>query len=99
LLGGPKLLSLFIGALEGLRVGMDDKITARQIRFLLADRKRAWMVQPLHVPDGVPKELQGYYDPPLEAQQNCGWGRLDADTDCRPGRRRIILRAYFARRA
>lgn len=70
---------------------MGVKITARQIRFLLTDRKRAWMVQFLHVPDGVPKELQGFYNPPLDEQQNRGWGTLDPDTEL------AILREWVAR--
>jgi hypothetical protein len=70
---------------------MGVKITARQIRFLLTDRKRAWMVQPLHVSDGVPKDLQGYYDPPLDEQQNCGWGTLDGVTEL------AILQEWVAR--
>jgi len=72
-------------------VGMGVKISARQIRFLLTDRRRAWMVQPLHVPEGVPKELQGYYDPPTDEQQGRGWGTLDADTEL------AILRVWVAR--
>ena len=72
-------------------MGMGVKITARQIRFLLTDGKRAWMVQPLHVPDGVPVDLQGYYAPPLDEQQNRGWGTLDADTEL------AILRNWVAR--
>ena len=47
-------------------MGMGVKITARQIRFLLGDRKRAWMVQPLHVPEGVPivtRDLVRYAKP------------------------------------
>ena len=75
---------------EEVIVGLSVKITARQIRFLL-DRKRAWMVQPLHVPEGVPAELQGYYDPPLQEQQNCGWGTLNADRELE------ILRDWVAR--
>ena len=71
-------------------MGMGVKITARQIRFLLTDR-RAWMVQPLHVPEGVPKELQGYYDPPVHEQQNRGWGTLDADAEL------AILREWVTR--
>lgn len=70
---------------------MSVKITARQIRFLLTDRKRVWMVQPLHVPDGVPKDLQGYYDPPLDEQQNRGWGTLNGGAEL------AILREWVAR--
>lgn len=62
-------------------MGMGVKITARQIRFLLTDRKRAWGVQPLHVPDGVPKSLQGIYDPPLNEERKYCWGTLDGDTE------------------
>jgi hypothetical protein len=72
-------------------MGMGVKITARQIRFLLPDRKRAWMVQPLHVCGGVPEELRGYYDPPVDERQNRGWGTLDADTEL------AILRDWVAR--
>jgi hypothetical protein len=71
-------------------VGLGVKITARQIRFLL-DAKRAWMVQPSHVPGGVPEELRGYYDPPREEQQGRGWGTLDADRELE------ILRDWVAR--
>jgi hypothetical protein len=72
-------------------VGMGVKITARQIRFLLIDRKRAWAVQPLHVTEGMPQELQGYYGPPVGEQQNRGRGSLDADTEL------AILREWVAR--
>jgi len=51
------------------------KITARQIRFLFDDGN-VWMIQPLHVPDGVSLELRGYYSVPLHEQQDGGWGRL-----------------------
>jgi hypothetical protein len=50
-------------------LGPTIKVTAKQIRFLLGSG-RAWMVQPLHVPDGVPKDLQGYYRVPLEEERH-----------------------------
>jgi hypothetical protein len=84
----PGSLSFSFG--EEAFVGLGVKVTARQMRFLLSDGKRAWMVQPLHVPDGVPRELQGYYAPPTE-QQNHGWGALDAATEL------AILRDWVAR--
>jgi hypothetical protein len=49
------------------------------------------MIQPLHVPDGVPKELQGHYNPPLDEQQNRGWGTLDSDAEL------AILREWVVR--
>lgn len=52
------------------------KVTPRQIRFLL-ESGRVWMVQPLHVLGGVPKELCGYYSVSLEEERKHGWGRLN----------------------
>jgi len=53
------------------------KVTAKQIRFLLSPG-RAWMVQPLHVPGGVPADLRGYYLVPLDEQRKYQWGLLSA---------------------
>jgi hypothetical protein len=64
------------------------KVTGKQIRFLL-DSGRVWMIQQLHVPGGVPKELQGNYDVPLEEQRH-GWGNLKGATELK------ILRAWVA---
>ncbi len=49
------------------------KITQKQIRFIF-DSGKVWMIQPLHVLDGVPKELRGYYCVPLAEQRKHGWG-------------------------
>src|SRR5262245_15648893 len=49
------------------------KVTAKQIRFLLSSG-RAWMVQPLHVPGGVPAALRGYYAVPLSGVSREGVG-------------------------
>jgi len=51
------------------------KITARQIRFLLVGR--VWMIQPLHIAEGVPKHLQGFYCVPLAEQRRYQWGLLN----------------------
>lgn len=67
------------------------KVTAKQMRFLLGGGRRVWMIQPLHVPGGVPRELQGHYAPPTDEQQNRGWGALDAATEL------TILREWVAR--
>src|SRR4051812_46450198 len=56
-------------------VGPTIRVTAKQIRFLLGSG-RAWMVQPLHVPDGVPKDLQGYHRVPLEEERRHRRGLL-----------------------
>jgi hypothetical protein len=65
------------------------KITAKQIRFLLSSG-RAWAVHPLHVSAGVPRDLQGYYDVPLDEQRRYRWGTLS-------GRRELaILRSWVA---
>jgi hypothetical protein len=61
-------------------VGPTIKITAKQIRFLLSSG-RAWMVQPLHVPGDVPRELRGYYAVPLDEERRYSWGGLDAATE------------------
>jgi hypothetical protein len=65
------------------------KVTPRQIRFLLSSG-RVWAVQPLHVPEGVPTDLQGYYSVPLEEERRHRWGLLDA------GRELDIFRAWVA---
>jgi hypothetical protein len=51
------------------------KVTPKQIRFLL-ESGRVWMIQPLHVRKGIPKELCGYYSVSLEEERKHGWGRL-----------------------
>jgi hypothetical protein len=65
------------------------KITARQIRFLLSSG-RAWAVHPLHVPDGVPADLRGYYAVPLEEERRYRWGLLDGAQELE------ILRTWVA---
>jgi hypothetical protein len=66
------------------------KITAKQIRFVF-DSGKVWMIQPLHVPDGVPNDLRGSYCVPLAEHQNCGWGRLDGKQEMK------ILHEWVAR--
>jgi hypothetical protein len=39
------------------------------------------MVQPLHVPGGVPADLRGYYVVPLDEQRKYQWGLLSAKTE------------------
>jgi hypothetical protein len=51
------------------------KVTPKQIRFLL-EGGRVWMIQPLHVPEGIPQELCGYYSVSLEEERKHGWGLL-----------------------
>jgi hypothetical protein len=36
------------------------------------------MVQPLHVPGGVPADLRGYYAVPLDEERKYQWGLLNA---------------------
>ena len=50
--------------------GLGVKITARASGF--ARRERVWMIQPLHVPGGVPEELRGDHDPPLKRADRGG---------------------------
>jgi hypothetical protein len=71
-------------------VAPNIKITPKQIRFLL-DWRRAWGVQPLHVPGGIPADLQGYYAVPLDEERKHGWGDLSAATELR------VLRQWVAR--
>ena len=57
------------------------KVTAKQIRFLLHSSDRAWIVQPLHVPGGVPADLRGYYAVPLDEERKYQWGVLSAKSE------------------
>ena len=66
------------------------KVTPKQIRFLL-EGGRVWMVQPLHVPEGIPKALCGYYSVSLEEERKHAWGRLDGK------REQEILREWVAK--
>jgi hypothetical protein len=65
------------------------KITARQIRFIF-DSGKVWMIQPLHIVDGVPEGLRGYYYVPSVEWQNCGWGSLNAKKE------KTILRKWVS---
>lgn len=58
------------------------KVTARLIRGLSCmDEKTIMWQQPLHVPNGMPKELRGFYDPPLEEERAHTWGYDDMTGD------------------
>lgn len=66
------------------------KITARQIRFIF-DSGKVWMILPLHVADGVPEELRGFYHVPLNEHENRGWGSLNGPQEV------AILRSWVKR--
>ncbi len=56
------------------------KITAKQIRFVF-DSGKVWAILPLHINDGVPPQLRGYYSVPLAEQRKYAWGLLDGERE------------------